>query len=96
MADSRFGALRELRREPPAPVSMEPLQAPVEKADMSAPKVVASPARAPGKSRSQEFERLTIYVRKDTKKAATRKWEDATGRDMSELVEHLLFEYLNV
>jgi hypothetical protein len=50
--------------------------------------------RVPGKSGDPEFERLTVYVRKDTKKSAARKWEDATGQDTSDLVQHLLTEYL--
>jgi len=48
-----------------------------------------------GKSSSPEFERLTVYVRKQTKKVAARKWEDETGGDMSELVQDLLTKYLS-
>jgi hypothetical protein len=55
----------------------------------------AEPTRQPGKSRNDDFERLTVYVRKDTKKEAARKWEDATGRDTSDLIQHLLTKYLN-
>jgi hypothetical protein len=92
MAETRFGALKELRRVPSATVSAaiaEPLPP-----KPATPESIPPPARAPAKSTSQEFERLTIYVRKATKKAATRKWEDATGLDMSDLVEHLLAGYL--
>lgn len=90
MAETRFAALKELRRDPPAPAAVSGA-----KAELAAPRVASTPARALGKSSNQDFERLTIYVRKDTKKAATRKWEDATGQDMSDLVEHLLSKYLN-
>jgi hypothetical protein len=47
-----------------------------------------------GKYRNEEYERLTVYVRKDTKKAAARKWEDEGNRDVSDLVQHLLSRYL--
>ena len=88
MAETRFGALKELRRDPPA-------LAPGAIAEPKMPKAGSPPARATAKSSNQEFERLTVYVRKDTKKTATRKWEDATGQDMSDLVEHLLHQYLS-
>jgi hypothetical protein len=47
-----------------------------------------------GKSSNPEFERLTVYVRKRTKKLAARKWEDENDGDMSDLVEDLLTKYL--
>lgn len=51
--------------------------------------------RATGKSASPDYERFTVYVRKDTKKAAVRKWEDTgKGGDMSDLVQSLLIKYL--
>ena len=90
MAETRFAALKELRRDPPAPAAV-----PDVKAEPPAPRAARPPARATGKSSNPGFERLTVYVRKETKKAATRKWEDATGQDMSDLVEHLLSKYLN-
>ena len=52
-------------------------------------------ARTPGKSSSSEYERLTVYILKTTKRDSGRKWEDATGKDMSDLVELLLSKYLN-
>lgn len=52
-------------------------------------------ARAIGKSSNDDYERLTVYVLKTTKRDAGRKWEDATGKDMSDLVESLLTKYLN-
>lgn len=46
------------------------------------------------KSADPEFEAVKIYVRKRTRKAAWRKWEDAEGGDFSELVQRLLDGYL--
>jgi hypothetical protein len=52
--------------------------------------------RVPGKSANPDYERMTVYVRKDTRKAAERKWEDATHgeQDLSDLAESLLTKYL--
>jgi hypothetical protein len=47
-----------------------------------------------GKSSNPDYERLTVYVRKDTRKAAARKWEDSIGGDLSDLVQDLLTKYL--
>jgi hypothetical protein len=56
-------------------------------------RTAASPAT--GKSSHPEYEPVKIYVRKQTRKAAWRKWEDAEGGDFSDLVQHLLTEYLS-
>lgn len=51
--------------------------------------------RPKGKRSDPEYERLTVLVRKDTRKAAVRLWEDLEpNRDMSELVQKLLGEWL--
>ena len=55
----------------------------------------AASGRATGKSSSKDYERLTVYVLKKTKRDSGRKWEDATGQDMSDLVETLLTKYLD-
>jgi hypothetical protein len=60
---------------------------------------VAAPSRlialdGTAKSRHPEYEGAKIYVRKSTKKQAWRKWEDEDGGDFSDLVQHLLEEYL--
>jgi len=74
---------RTAKSVPSAPASQSPLPSPAE------------PMRRAGKSRNDDFERLTVYVRKDTKKEAARKWEDATGQDTSDLIQHLLTRYLS-
>jgi hypothetical protein len=51
--------------------------------------------RPPGKRSNPNFERLTVLVKKQTRKTAQRLWEDLEpGRDMSELVERLLTEFV--
>lgn len=42
-----------------------------------------------------DFMQLKVYVRRKTKTAAARKWEDSGGRELSELVETLLEKYLS-
>lgn len=42
-----------------------------------------------------DFMQLKVYVRRKTKTAAARKWEDSGGRELSELVETLLKQYLS-
>jgi hypothetical protein len=46
------------------------------------------------KSLDPEYERVTVYVRKATRKKAWRKWEDSTDGDFSDLSEELLQRYL--
>lgn len=53
----------------------------------------AATVRTTGKSSDDDYERLTVYVLKTTKRDAGRKWEDATGKDMSDLVQQLLAKY---
>jgi hypothetical protein len=51
--------------------------------------------RPPGKRSNPNFERLTVLVKKQTRKAAQRLWEDLEpGRDMSELLERLLADFV--
>jgi hypothetical protein len=42
-----------------------------------------------------DFMQLKVYVRRKTKTAAARKWEDSGGRELSELIETLLEQYLS-
>jgi hypothetical protein len=71
---------------------------PRRKSAQEAPHLVAKPRPAAAgksaKSTNPDFEPVKIYIRKDTRKAAARLWEDRDGGDFSELVEHLLSEYL--
>ena len=49
---------------------------------------------SPAKSRSAEFQKVTLYLRADTHRDAKRKWEDAKEGDFSDLVQHLLSDYV--
>jgi hypothetical protein len=65
-----------------------------------APQLVATRPAVAGKgatakSSNPDFEPVKVYLRRQTRKAAQRKWEDATGGDFSELVEDLLAKYLS-
>ncbi len=42
-----------------------------------------------------DFMQLKVYVRRKTKTAAARKWEDSGGRELSGLIETLLKKYLS-
>jgi len=58
------------------------------------PGPVPLPLEGTAKSRHPEYNPVKVFLRKDTHKAAGRKWEDAEGGDFSDLVEYLLQEYL--
>ena len=52
------------------------------------------PLQGTAKSRHPEYTPVKVFLRKETHKAAGRKWEDAQGGDFSDLVEQLLQKYL--
>ena len=52
------------------------------------------PLQGTAKSTHPEFAAVKIYLRKETRKLAERKYEDAGGGDFSDLVETLLGQYL--
>lgn len=52
--------------------------------------------RGEGKSRNPEYGRFTVYVPDKLRTTAERKWEDSTGRDASDLIEHLLKQYVGI
>ena len=74
--------------EPDAPVPSPPM--PISAAGTA---VTAINTRPAGKRRSEDHERIAVYVRKETRRKAERKWEDEGHRDLSNLVEKLLGEY---
>lgn len=52
------------------------------------------PLQKTGKSSHPEYEAVKIYIRKQTRKEAFRKWEDAGDGDFSDLIQHLLEQYV--
>jgi hypothetical protein len=59
------------------------------------PEISSKRGRPPGKRSNPNFERLTVLVKKSTRKDAQRLWEDTEpSRDMSELVERLLVNFV--
>lgn len=60
------------------------------------PKAEGAPVQTKtvGKSSNPDFEPVKVLLRKTTRKKAERKWNDAMDQDFSDLVEHLLQEYL--
>lgn len=66
------------------------------KHDVAEIQVVQQPrvGRPRGKRSNPDYERLTVLVRSDLRKNASRKWEDEQPKkDMSELVDALLGLY---
>jgi hypothetical protein len=88
------------RLSPQAPREREPVSAPVLKHSSTqvperlSPQAPGLPLQGTAKSKHPDFEAKKVFVRKDTAKAAGRKWEDAGGGDFSDLVETLLSQYL--
>src|SRR5881398_2025313 len=59
------------------------------------PAISSKRGRPPGKRSNPNFERLTVLVKKQTRKTAERLWEDMEpDKDMSELVQKLLAEFI--
>jgi len=87
--------------------SLAPLQSPPASPQVETPGEVKpqSRTRAPYKTSptvgptakytDPDFMQLKVYVRRKTKTAAARKWEDSGGRELSELIETLLAKYLS-
>jgi hypothetical protein len=82
-----FAGLREAR---------EPLRGVLEKQRISTqvPRRAPLPLQGTAKSRHPDYTAVKIFVRRQTHKAAARKWEDTNGGDFSDLVETLLQKYL--
>jgi hypothetical protein len=86
-----FAGIREAKASAePKPVPAPRLVKPAATAKAAAP----LPLLKTGKSSHPEFEPVKIYLRKQTRKAAWRRWEDENGGDFSDLVQKLLEQYL--
>lgn len=89
--ERKFGALAGLRQQAPAKPADEA-------ADTAAPPALPAKGtrgRPPGKRSNPEFEPTTVFLRKQTKRAATRRLEDLeAGQDLSDLLEQLLSDWV--
>jgi hypothetical protein len=81
-------AQKPQRPDKPARVRKPPTQAAVPVREITI-------RRATGKSANPDYEKVTLYARKDLRRKAERKFEDEGGRDLSDLLETLLTKYLN-
>ena len=56
---------------------------------------VRGKGRPPGKRSDPDYQPTTVLLRKQTKKTAARQLEDAaTGKDLSDLIEQLLTDWI--
>ena len=84
----------------PRPLNAETSQHSAETASLEKSKQRTSHKSGPtpgtaAKYTNPDFMQLKVYVRRKTKTAAARKWEDSGGRELSELIENLLKQYLS-
>ena len=96
---SAFAGLSELRDETPAAKRTVDPSAALrdDKQKVESWRKSAEVTRAAGKvpkSRNPDFEQVKVYIPKELKKKAWRKWEDSTGEDLSDLVIELFEKYL--
>lgn len=86
----KFGAIRNVRQDPPR-LSETTNSGQAALLASPEPTPISTKGRPAGKRSNPEFEPTTIFLRKTTKKAANRALEDLGIRqDLSELVEELL------
>jgi hypothetical protein len=83
-------------QEPEYPGTQAPKKAPIRR-----PKLVPLPLQGTAKSRHPEYTPVKVFLRRETHKSASRKWQDqqdydgAAAGDFSDLVEQLLQKYLD-
>lgn len=79
----------------PIQPKLEATQAQTEKRPAIQQAKSESPAAKGAKYTDPDFMQLKVYVRRKTKIAAAHKWENNGGRELSELIETLLNQYLS-
>lgn len=90
-----LNGLKEARQEPEkAEMPQKPLRVRKAPAQIVAPVREITMRRPTGKSANPDYEKVTLYARKDLRRRAERKFEDEGGRDLSDLLEVLLIKYL--
>ena len=81
---------RHQSEAPAAPV-------PQDKSESPRPKTPRSVGRPPGKRSNPDWEQITLFIRKDTKRAALRRLvEDDSNQDLSEVIEQLLSKWSKI
>jgi len=82
---SKFTGVLAKLKQPPAEPQAAIIDAPM----------VRGRGRPPGKRSDPDYQPTTVLLRKHTKKTATRLLEDTSaGKDLSELIEQLLTEWI--
>jgi hypothetical protein len=71
------------------------IKTPVETSESEPPQPKATRiGRPPGKRSNPDWEQTTLFVRKETKRAAMRRlMDDGSGQDLSEVIEQLLAKW---
>jgi len=88
-----------MKAREPKPQAPSTPPAPAPAPEVARPQAAAlprekAPSRPVGKSANPDYERVTLYARKDLRRQAERKFEDEGGRDLSDLFERFLLNYL--
>ena len=91
LADA-FAGMKEARE--PEPLSTQVPKPSRPQGPKLEPRRVPLPLQGTAKSSHPEYTAVKIFVRRETHKAAGRKWQDAEGGDFSDLIEQLLQKYL--
>jgi hypothetical protein len=99
MADNKYlKAMRQasehIEKQAPEPLAPLPLEAVLPPTPPHSLKPARNVGRPPGKRSNPDWEQLTLFIRKDTKRAVLRRlMEEQSGQDLSEVVEQLLAKW---
>ena len=59
------------------------------------PRLAPLPSQATAKSKHPEYKAVKVFMRSENHRAAARKWRYDEGGDFSDLVDHLVEQYLH-
>jgi hypothetical protein len=93
----KFGALADFRQQKETETSSAVAEPPLQSREVASPQpaLARGRGRPAGKRSNPEFEPTTVLLRKQTKRAASRKLEDVeANKDLSELIEDLLNKWI--